>query len=530
MTPPRSCQRPALRAWEPFLIPAVLTALAIFCYAASLHNAFMAEDLYLSQTLDNAAWLKIAFFPGGGLYRPTTYAFWAVNDFLWGDLSFPYRVLFIGLHLVNACLVYALTRRATRSRLASLTAGLLFISFLTGAQSVNWLSTASNVVLSLFGYVLALYAYLALLDQPSQPAWQRTLRALIAIVALITALGATELAFTWPGAAILMALWVRHQRTGRLPFSLRPLAVDRPWLRAMLGSLWPILAAWAGFLLLRTLMVRGVGGYGEALHLRVGWFLILDLVTYVSYFLAPLRDVWRLVDPSDSLYAWLAAHRAVAVLLLVGGVWLARPSLWAVGLFVIVLVPVLNIPELHRAYFAAIAAALMAATAVAHWQRRPWPAPVRRPMLALILSVLVIALVLQVNAARVLTARYVAASRWSQQVVTTTHALVPVPADGTTFYFIDLPVTHAGVYVYTWGLPEALQKTYRNLTLDAYLVYARPELRRVADGTQLALADAAQPAPFEQVYLLYSTSGAGGPTLTQLSPAELAALVAAGHP
>ncbi len=151
-------------------------------------------------------------------------------------------------------------------------------------------------------------------------------------------------------------------------------------------------------------------------------------------------------------------------------------------------------------------------------------------MLALTLSVLVIALVLQVNAARVLTARYVAASRWSQQVVTTTHALVPVPADGTTFYFIDLPVTSAGVYVYTWGLPEALQKTYRNLTLDAYVVYARPELRRVADGTQLALADAAQPAPFEQVYLLYSTSGAGGPTLTQLSPAELAALVAAGHP
>ena len=86
------------------------------------------------------------------------------------------------------------------------------------------------------------------------------------------------------------------------------------------------------------------------------------------------------------------------------------------------------------------------------------------------------------------------------------------------------------MYVYTWGLSEAVQKHYQNLTLHAYQVYATTETRRVTNGLERTLAAATTPAGAAQVYLIYQPGPQGEPLLTQVTREEFAAIALASQP
>src|SRR5687768_18581036 len=110
MAPIATMQR-ALQQWKPLLVSASLATLAWLCFAPILHNSFLAEDFIQSQITTNPHWAIRAFAPGGGGYRPLMFVFWAATSLTWGNHSFPYRVVVVGLHLLNAALVYSLARQ-----------------------------------------------------------------------------------------------------------------------------------------------------------------------------------------------------------------------------------------------------------------------------------------------------------------------------------------------------------------------------------------------------------------------------------
>jgi hypothetical protein len=254
------------------------------------------------------------------------------------------------------------------------------------------------------------------------------------------------------------------------------------------------------------------------LHLRVGAFLVLDLITYLRYFLSPWLVLWQTLDPSNQLYIWLAGHRWVAVLGMGAGLLLARPSAWSVAATLLLLLPVWNIPMLHRGYFVGVGVAWMVVTALATWQRRLARLPTPRLARASPLLITALLLAVQLPALATRNATYLAAGQWSRDVMAATQALVPAPADGTTFYYLHLPTRRENVFVYGLGLREAVQKHYRSLQLDAYQVNTAPDAQRLAYGLELPLAAALTPANYNQVYLVYTENEQGQPRLTQVSP------------
>jgi hypothetical protein len=115
---------------------------------------------------------------------------------------------------------------------------------------------------------------------------------------------------------------------------------------------------------------------------------------------------------------------------------------------------------------------------------------------------------------------WVNAGNWSEKVLSATSAIVPKPADRTTFYYLDLPQTHDGIYVFTWGLREAVQKHYRNLTLDAYQVYPTADPLRVSRQLEAPLDDLGSLDGSPHVFLVYRLDRDGLPLLEQVSLEE----------
>src|SRR5687768_16479094 len=131
-------------------------------------------------------------------------------------------------------------------------------------------------------------------------------------------------------------------------------------------------------------------------------------------------------------------------------------------LTLVLLAPAWNIPGLFRAYFLGFGVALILATTFAFWQKRIARAGRTWLFPAVVVTVTGLMLVVQLRAAHARNALWLAAGDWSRQVMAATSALVPAPADGTTFYYWDLPLTHQGIVVYNWGLREAVQINYQN--------------------------------------------------------------------
>ncbi len=503
----------------------------LLCYGNIFHNLFVAEDFNIAWDIDLTRVAR-SFFPGSGGYRPLMFVFWFVGDLLWGYHPFAYRFVIILLHMLNGCLVFAITRPLLRRMSVSIYAGLAFIALPTSAEAVNWLTAASNEVLCGFGYLFALFSY-TMLGRNAQPSdHKRHGPYALMIIGLLIALLSNEIALTLPFAAFALGYCLRRrkEKTKNSVANLerRPAhrfegvknAVITRWMiaKAEWDLIRPIFAILLLFLVWRTIAVQGVGGYGAEVHLRAGLFLIGDGWDYIRFFTFPLSErqvgTWffQTVQSND----WIGLIAFSVFVLAV------PPIRWPAFMTLILLAPALNIPAPYRAYVAGTGFALMIGFILNDLADRLQTERLKAfrvaPGAALItLALFSLTWMLAGTSAR--NAAWRTGGEWGKQVLRSTSALVTSPPNGTRFYFARLPSIVGGVFVFTWGLRDGIQAEYNNRTLDAYQVPLNPDPRRVIRRLEVSI-DTIDENASNQVFLVYQAKSALDGELKRVTYAE----------
>ncbi len=177
-------------------------------YPAVLAGASKIDDFTLVEALDRSqGWsLRSIFFPGsenGSYYRPLLILSYYLDESLFGALPGIMHLENVVLHVLNAILVYFLTRRllATDERNASyvpLSAALLFGLHPLSSESVNWISGRTDLLAGLF----VLTSTLLLLLYKSN---RQRIHLSMAFLSLLFAVLTKETALSFlPGALLIM--------------------------------------------------------------------------------------------------------------------------------------------------------------------------------------------------------------------------------------------------------------------------------------------------------------------------------------
>jgi hypothetical protein len=291
---------------------AALAALGALVFAPAIGAGFLGDDFTLLRTLDRVggADLLVANDLGetggaGHFYRPVWVAWNTGLRGLFGDAAAAFHVANLLLFAVLCLLVWLLTRKLLDPARA-LVAAVAFALFPRHAESVAWISGSTD----LLAVALALGALLLALHRRTVPA---------AIVAAL-ALGAKEAAIVVP---FLLALLLRARGE-----------------RDILRRAGILLGAQIAVLVLRFVVLGGVGGYGEE-DLRpvrvLGAFLTYVVASFSPPQLELLRHPVLLLVP-----VLLAVALGVAV-------WRSRGADRRVALaglawFLIAVAPVLTLP------------------------------------------------------------------------------------------------------------------------------------------------------------------------------------------
>lgn len=201
---------------------AVLLALTLFVYSPALDGEFLWDDpAHVTRPeLQSLAGLARIWFEVGATqsYYPVLHtAFWLQHR-LFGDEPWPYHVVNVLLHTLNACLLAALLRAlwswrdaAAPAARAAPTAAPAVAAWLAAAwfalhpvcvESVAWITEQKNT-LSTALYLLAALGYLRFLARPRRLAW------LVAFALFLLALGAKTMTVTLPAAWLVVLWWKR---------------------------------------------------------------------------------------------------------------------------------------------------------------------------------------------------------------------------------------------------------------------------------------------------------------------------------
>jgi hypothetical protein len=205
------------------VVVAAITLLAFLLYAPSLRYPFVwydADDLlravkYPVETLFSGV-------PNYQYYRPLIFTFWKLILNTWGADSAPmFHAYLIGGHVLNAVLLYALTRTLTRSRSIAAVAALLFTVYPFSYQAVTWIIAHQppSLIFVLAGLLIYTQA------RCKRPAARRRVVTLnvLAIVLLVASMLLHETGFVSAGLIVLIeAYLVLTKRVAK--FSLWPLA------------------------------------------------------------------------------------------------------------------------------------------------------------------------------------------------------------------------------------------------------------------------------------------------------------------
>src|SRR5581483_10032555 len=81
----------------------------------------------------------------------------------------PYFILSLGLHAVNAWLVYILAKKILKDRLIAYVSGVIFLFSGVASQSYTWLGTFSGSVPNMTFMLLSIFFYLKYLLQEERP-------------------------------------------------------------------------------------------------------------------------------------------------------------------------------------------------------------------------------------------------------------------------------------------------------------------------------------------------------------------------
>jgi hypothetical protein len=267
-------------------------------------------------------WTRPQAYPPGVPYYPVTFTSHWAEFRLWGPKPFGYHLTNVGLHAVNAVLVWLLLRRLHVP--GAMFGALLFAVHPVQVQSVAWLAERKNVLSALF-YFLTVLAWLRFARTGSWP-----LYAVAMVVFLLGLLSKTAIC-TLPVALLLWIWWRRPSRARKYVLLVLPLLCLAILLVALTiwreNTLLEGMSFASGLSPIERLLIasRGLCFYAGKLLLPVG--------------LVPIYPHWPVGAGAIAPYAFpLAAAAAVAVAWLLRR-RLGRAPLAAVLFFAVSLAP-----------------------------------------------------------------------------------------------------------------------------------------------------------------------------------------------
>ncbi len=144
------------------IAPLLIVVVGFLLYRPALNLMLFWDDIPHMLWLDGHSggdyWFSSSGFP---FYRPAAFTAWEIL----GHDATVLHALSIGLHLINAVLVYALANRLSHSRQAGFFAGLLFVTFPFSYQTVIPTPAQFHLWLT-FGFLASACLIVAWLDHP----------------------------------------------------------------------------------------------------------------------------------------------------------------------------------------------------------------------------------------------------------------------------------------------------------------------------------------------------------------------------
>jgi protein O-mannosyl-transferase len=249
-------------------------------------------------------WTSPQAYPPGVQFYPVTFTFHWLEYRLWGANPVGYHLVNVGLHAVNAVLVWLLLRRLHIC--GALFGALLFAVHPVQVQSVAWLAEGKNLLSMLF-YLLTALTWLRFARTGFRPLYG------VVLVAFLAALLSKAAVCTFPVALLLWIWWRRPWPWKKYVLLVVPLFC--------LAVVPAAVALWrentllegrsfaSGFSPIDRLLIAGRG-----LWFYVGKLLLpIKLVPIYPHWSVDAREIAQYVFPlaavGTAVAAWLFRHR-----------------------------------------------------------------------------------------------------------------------------------------------------------------------------------------------------------------------------
>ncbi len=342
-----------------------LGLLAVLTYHNTLDNSFHFDDSHSIvdnphiRSLENIPRFFVdptafSVMPQGAMYRPLLLVSYAVNYAVSGYEIFSYHLVNLLLHIINSGLMYLLALRLLKCRGTALLCGALFAVHPVLSEPVNYISSRSSLLCTLF-FVSAFLEFCKLTD-PGAAAWRR-----FAVLAFFScALFSKSIAVGFP---LVIALFLLMARPRHNPWGtvIATVVLDAVYMilsrgligKAMLEPVRDLVAHWATQL--------------KALPFYT-MIATVPARLSVEHQFSAAAGFWNLA-------AGLGALVLVSVLLLA---WRTRArwpaAVFGIGWAVIAIIPSAIVPlnvlvNEHRLYLPMVGAVLMMGEALRHSRR-----------------------------------------------------------------------------------------------------------------------------------------------------------------
>ena len=299
--------------------PVILFGLGVFVFLPSVTNFFVSDDFTLMEMSRAHSLGQLAtFFTTAGFgnyYRPAVRLLFSLNFALFGLRPLGYHFVNIGLHGLNAILVYYLARRLVADIPPALLAALFFSVHFIHAEAVFWISGVTSLLATFF-YLLSVLLFVEHLRRWPAGWHSLTLSCFCFLLALLS----KEMAVSLPLLIFVLALWLGFRQSGR---SWRSLA----WRLAPYGALLLVVGSVRASVQAR--MPELVAGGGTfTLNPLV---MMRNLAYYVVNMIVPVRVFFDFLGYEKYSGLTLLFQRKVALLLIPLAI-LAGFFIWGIGL------------------------------------------------------------------------------------------------------------------------------------------------------------------------------------------------------
>lgn len=250
---------------------AILIVICSVLYWPTLHGPFLFDDFPNLSALESishlSGWRDLGIylsqprsFPG----RPIAMLSFLLQKSAWPDHPLPFRLVNVGLHLLNGVLVFLLVLRLARTYLteqlgerARLAASLATAAWLLDPIQLSGvvLVVQRMTLLMAFFVLLGLLIYLRALLTTSEPVWRRSVLMMLGLgVCAVLAFLSKENGILLPLYVLVLDATVLRQAVHQLPKRLL-------WLRRLL--IWPVVLFVLGYLLWQVPEQWGVLGFRD---------------------------------------------------------------------------------------------------------------------------------------------------------------------------------------------------------------------------------------------------------------------------